>query len=112
MLSLAIKKRMLSARPAFPDFGQLKNAREEFLEDWEYAALKAELPEHLQPVLTFIFWTGWRFKSEVRTLKWEQVDGERGVVSLRKGTTKNDEGRHFPFAELPTHGTTSYARMT
>jgi integrase len=101
MFSLAVKKKLLSQRPAFPEFGDLKNAREEFFEDWEYAALHGELPDHLKNVLTFIFFTGWRFNSEVRTLRWEQVDSERGFVSLHVYDTKNDEGRHFPFASLP-----------
>jgi integrase len=43
--------------------------------------------------------TGWRFASEVLTLKWEQVDLENKIVRLEPGTTKNDEGRTFPFSD-------------
>ncbi len=34
-------------------------------------------------------------------LQWSQVDFEAGEVRLEPGTTKNDEGRTFPFAVLP-----------
>jgi len=48
----------------------------------------------------FAYLTGWR-KTEVLTLLWRNVDFEAGTVRLDPGTTKNDEGRVFPFAVLP-----------
>ena len=39
--------------------------------------------------------------SEVLTLQWRQVDLEAGIVRLDPGTTKNREGRVFPFNALP-----------
>ena len=44
--------------------------------------------------------TGWR-KGEVLPLQWRQVDFEAGEVRLEPDTTKNDEGRTFPFRALP-----------
>ena len=44
--------------------------------------------------------TGWR-KSEVLNLQWSAVDWTAGVVRLAPGSTKNDEGREFPFKVLP-----------
>ena len=45
--------------------------------------------------------TGWRTPSEIIPLEWRQVDWEAEEVRLDSGTTKNGEGRVFPFtAEL------------
>ena len=43
--------------------------------------------------------TGWRVKSEVLTLEWRQVDFAAGEVRLEPNTTKNKEGRTFPFTK-------------
>jgi integrase len=47
----------------------------------------------------FAYLTGWRL-GEIVTLRWSQVDLRVGVVRLEPGSTKNDEGRVFPFAVL------------
>src|SRR5439155_4298223 len=39
--------------------------------------------------------------SEVQRLTWAQVDFQAGVVRLELRSTKNDEGRTFPFDALP-----------
>jgi len=52
--------------------------------------------------VTFAYITGWR-ASEVKGLQWSQVDLVGRTVRLNPGTTKNDEGRVFPFTrELET----------
>jgi integrase len=52
-------------------------------------------------VVTFAYLTGWRVNSEVLPLQWRQVDFAAGRVRLEPGTTKNKQGREFPFtAEL------------
>ncbi len=50
--------------------------------------------------MRFWYLTGWR-KSEVLGLTWANVDFQTGEVRLEPGTTKNDEGRTFPFSVLP-----------
>lgn len=40
-------------------------------------------------------------QGEVLTLRWAQVDWFGGVLRLEPGTTKNEDGRVFPFRELP-----------
>jgi len=67
----------------------------------ELAALLAELPGAVRPVIEFARLTGWRIPSEVLPLTWRQVDFHASVVRLEPGTTKNGEGRTFPFAALP-----------
>ncbi len=58
------------------------------------------MPEHLQPVIEFAYLTGWR-KGEILGLTWDRVDFDAGIVRLEPGTTKNREGRVFPFDALP-----------
>jgi len=67
--------------------------RRGFFEKAEYERLLAKLPEYLRQVITFAFWTGWRMRSEILPLTWEQIDLEKGTVRLWAGTTKNSEGR-------------------
>jgi len=67
----------------------------------QFDALVKHLPAHLVPPITFAYLTGWRVPSEVLTLEWSQVDFTASVVRLEVGTTKNDDGRLFPFDLLP-----------
>jgi integrase len=52
--------------------------------------------EYLRPLVTFMYLTVWR-RSEVFGLQWRQVDFDAGEVRLEPGTTKNGDGRVFPF---------------
>jgi len=47
--------------------------------------------------VTFAYLTGWRLTSEILPLEWGQVDWTGREVRLDPGTTKNREGRSFPF---------------
>lgn len=97
--TLAQELGMLAAAPKFPTF-KIDNAREGFLTMGQVEAVCAELTDDLAPVVRFAAYTGWR-KSEYLPLRWRQVDFEAGVVRLEPGSTKNREGREFPFAALP-----------
>ncbi|MFQ5893286.1 MAG: tyrosine-type recombinase/integrase, partial [Nitrospinota bacterium] len=55
----------------------------------------------MRPVVEFAYLTGWRI-SEIISLEWRQMDFKAKTVRLEPGTTKNDEGRTFPFAAFPT----------
>lgn len=72
------------------------NPRSGFFDDEQIAAVISHLPDHLKPVVRFGYSTGWRV-SEVLKLEWRQVDMKAGEVRLDPGTTKNREGRVFPF---------------
>jgi integrase len=74
--------------------------RSGFFEKPDLDALLAELPEPLRPLITFLHLTGWR-SGEATGLTWSQVDFGAGMLRLEPGTTKNSEGRTFPFAVLP-----------
>ena len=59
-------------------------------------AVRAALPDDLRPIATFAYLTGWRL-SEILSLQWRQVDLQVGTVRLDPGTTKNRDGRLFPY---------------
>ena len=87
-------------KPEFPNI-RVSNTRTGFFEETEFRALLENLNEWVKGPMEFAYLTGWRLRSEVLTLLWKQVDFEAGEVRLEPGTTKNDEGRTFPFAVLP-----------
>ena len=97
---LAVKARRLPSAPAIstPD---PKNARVGFFEAEDFKAVLTQLPDHLQPVMRFAYFTGWRVRSEVLPLTWDRIDFAAGVVRLDANTTKNGKGRTFPFGALP-----------
>jgi integrase len=86
--------------PPFPSI-RVNNTRTGFFEEEQFRAVLDHLPEDLRPVVIFAYYTGWRIRSEVLPMQWRQVDLSAGTVRLEPGTTKNDEGRTFPFAMLP-----------
>ncbi len=86
--------------PPFPSI-RVNNTRTGFFEEDQFRAVLQHLPEDIKPIVTFAYYTGWRIRSEVLPMEWRQVDLSAGTVRLEPGTTKNDEGRTFPFAILP-----------
>jgi integrase len=73
------------------------NTRTGFFEREQYETVVEHLDEWLRPVVRFAYITGWRMKDEVLGLEWRQVDMKAGGVRLEPGTTKNKDGRTFPF---------------
>jgi integrase len=100
MFTLARQASKLLVAPHIPML-QLDNVRRGFFEREMFDSLRAHLPAEVQPVVTFAYLTGWRASSEVLTLQWHQVDLDAAIVRLDPGTTKNREGRTFPFSMLP-----------
>lgn len=76
------------------------NVRTGFLTREQVDAICAEIGPDLAPLVRFAFLTGWR-KGEVLGLTWDRVDFAAGTVRLEPGSTKNRDGRTFPFAALP-----------
>ncbi|MBI2215901.1 MAG: site-specific integrase [Candidatus Rokubacteria bacterium] len=73
------------------------NVRTGFLESDQLAAVCRHLLADEADAVRFMYITGWRSRSEVFPLAWAQVDWPGGFVRLEPGTTKNREGRAFPF---------------
>ncbi|BFU93439.1 MAG: hypothetical protein NTNFB02_01610 [Nitrospira sp.] len=87
--------------PPFPQIS-VHNVRKGFFERPDFEAVRSHLPEDFRGPATYAYLTGWRTPTEVLTLGWQvNIDFPAGVVRLEPGTTKNDEGRVFPFHVLP-----------
>jgi integrase len=99
MFALAIRAGKANHRPYIPSL-KVNNVRTGFFEEPEFRAVLGHLPADLQPLVSFLYLTGWRV-GEVLPLTWKQVDLNAWIVRLEPGTTKNDEGRVFPVAALP-----------
>jgi integrase len=96
--NLAVEKGLLAFTPKFPTI-KLNNARQGFFEEADYHAVRSKLPDYLQPVIEVAYYTGWRVRSELLPLTWDRVDLDAGVIRLDPGTTKNNEGRTFPYRQ-------------
>lgn len=96
MFSLAVQGARLHTKPYIPMLRE-DNVRRGFFEREQFEAVRTHLPVPLRPVVTFAYLTGWRLHSEVLPLQWRQVDWEAREIRLDPGTTKNREGRAFPF---------------
>jgi integrase len=96
--TLAVENGKLFTRPHVPMLRE-NNTRIGFFEREQFEAVRRNLPEPLQPVVTFAHVSGWRIRSEVLSLQWRQVDFEAGRITLDVGTTKNDQARTFPLTQ-------------
>jgi integrase len=94
MFSLAIQAGRIDTKPHIPLLRE-NNVRKGFFEPDAFEAVSAYLPQYLKPVAEFAYYVGWR-RSEITSLKWEQVEVQERVLRLWPGTTKNEEGRVLP----------------
>ena len=99
IFTLGLQAGKIAQRPHIPSI-HVNNARAGFFEEPEFRAVLPHLPHYLRPLMTFCYLTGWR-KAEVLGLKWSNVDFRAQEIRLEPGTTKNDQGRTFPFSVLP-----------
>jgi integrase len=85
--------------PMFPTI-TVRNTRQGFFEDHDLADVMRHLLPDLRPLVQFLNLTGWRVR-EATALTWTvNVDWPGGVVRLEPNTTKNDQGRTWPFDAL------------
>lgn len=96
-LRLAVSLGQLSTPPAFSLLRE-DRPRQGFLEPDQFDSIVRQLPVDLRPLVTFLYWTGWR-KGEATSLQWRMVDRKAGVIRIEE--TKNDEPRTIPYAALP-----------
>ena len=96
MCTLALQAGKLTVRPYIPLL-QERNIRTGFFEREPFERVQHHLPAHLRGIVAVAYITGWRTPSEILPLEWRQVDLHVGEVRLDPGSTKNGEGRVFPF---------------
>jgi integrase len=96
MLALAVQEGTLVTKPYIPLL-QEHNVRQGFFEVEQFQQITEHLPPEMRGIARFAWVTGWRTPSEILPLEWRQVDFRAGEVRLDAGTTKNGEGRVFPF---------------
>ncbi len=89
--NLGIQAQKVHARPYIPTLEE-NNIRKGFFEHGDFVAVRDRLPQYLKPVVTFLYFSGWR-KEETLSLEWRQVDINACMVRLDPGTTKSKEGR-------------------
>jgi integrase len=94
MLSLALNAGKLSRKPKFSMLAE-NNVRQGFLEHGDFLSLLGNLPDHLRPLVEFLYLSGWR-KGEAVKLEWRDVDLSGKIVRLRIENSKNKEARVLP----------------
>ncbi len=99
LYTLGLKMSKVARKPYVPSI-EVSNTRTGFFTEAEITAVLGHLPEAVAPVVEFLYLTGWRV-GEALPLQWRQLDFRAKTVRLEPGTTKNDEGRTFPFGRFP-----------
>lgn len=94
--NLGLQSKKIMEKPHLPMLEE-NSVRQGFFEPEAFKVILAHLAEHVRPVIRFAYITGWRTLSEILPLEWRQVDFRSGRVRLDPGTTKNRDGREFPF---------------
>jgi integrase len=96
--TLALEDETLHARPRIPTLEE-NNARAGFFERDQFEAVRRHLPAPLRALVSFMFITGWRNRSETYRLLWAWVDWTGGEIRLPPGVAKNKESRTFPMTQ-------------
>jgi integrase len=85
--------------PRFPKVAA-GDRREGVIKADEIERVIFHLPEHLKDVARFAYIVGWR-KLEILGLRWQQVDADLCVVTLKAAQSKNKKPRTLPYATHP-----------
>jgi len=91
MMSLARREGKLGQAPYFPMLKE-DNIRKGFLTPSQFIKLREAMPEHLRPLVTFLYFTGCRIGAAL-AITWSQIEAEKGRFQLRieGNQTKNEE---------------------
>jgi integrase len=73
--------------------------RKGFISVADFNRLLAALPSNLRPLITFLFYSGAR-KGEACTIRRDQIDLKRALVTLEAEQTKTDEARVIPLPDV------------
>ncbi|EDP75360.1 site-specific integrase [Hydrogenivirga sp. 128-5-R1-1] len=81
--------------PKIEKFRNADRERLRFLSEREAQRLISACPEWFKPVVIFALNTGLR-AGEIFSLRWEDVDFERGVITVREASSKSGKVRKLP----------------
>jgi integrase len=85
----------IESRIAFVSKEREHNERDRMLSSEEFAKVVEAAEAWLKPIVLVAYHTGMR-QGEIRSLRWDQVDIQRGLLRLKSGDTKTGEGRVVP----------------
>jgi integrase len=88
-LKLAAEKKLLAEVPTVKKYRE-NNARQGFFEMDDCGQVVVLLPEDIQDLVRFAYYSGWR-RGEIAKLEWRDVEDE--VIRLRPEISKTREGR-------------------
>jgi integrase len=74
-------------------------ARKGFLELEQFETVLSKLPEHLRPLVTFLYYCGVRV-GEAKQIVWSQIDLKKALVRLEGEQTKTSEARIIPLPDI------------
>src|SRR5439155_1320323 len=99
--TLAIAAGTLASRPHIALLRE-DNVRRGFFETEDFEAVRRRLSPDLADFVSFLYTTGWRWRSEAARLRWTNIAFDAAEVRLEPGPTKTGDGRVLPFtADLP-----------
>lgn len=102
LLTWAVKHKFIGSNPLVgikPLSNDEKRKERRALSAEEVSAIFAHSPEYLKPVWRMFATTGLRH-DELVGLKFEDVDMEHGIATVRQGTAKNHKAREVPLDDV------------
>ena len=87
-----------------------KNERDRVLSEEEWAKLYNKAGSRLKPILLIAFQLGMRL-GEILSLTWDQIDLQRGFITLSERDTKNGQARLVPLTTSVRHALTELFKV-
>lgn len=96
-MTLALECGLLPSVPRYPSIQTFP--RRSFIRPDQWEVILSHLPEWWVPAYEVAWTTGWRFRSEVLSRQWSDVDWQAGLLRLHVGEGKERRARVYPITE-------------
>jgi len=83
--------------PYMPRIQNADNVGQGFVEFSQYQQIYDAMPENLQPLVQFLYFTGMRFGAAMR-ITWNMLNKERTEITIPQGLMKNKDPWSIPLA--------------
>jgi integrase len=94
MFRLAVEQHQLLARkPLISFLDDSDNVRQGFVAQGDYLAIRAALPQRLQDLTDFLWWTGVRLGT-ARQIEWRDIN--HATIRIRSETVKTNQSHEIP----------------